>query len=101
MATNFLKFCMAGSARLALALAAGARSSCICCATGRIYTGSGLILVGQWTFGALLFLLFHYPPQSALGRFLLFAVYIAPQLWCQSDTLLLDSLSLGEHVANW
>ena len=43
MATNFLKFCMAGSARLALALA-GAGSSCIGCVTGKIYTGSGLLL---------------------------------------------------------
>ena len=61
----------------------------------------GCLLLGQWTFEALLFLPFHYPPQSALGRFTLFAVYIAPPLWCQSDTLLLDSLSLGEHVADW
>ena len=44
MATNFYKFCMAGSARLALALEAEAGSSCIGCATGRVYTSSGLFL---------------------------------------------------------
>ena len=44
MATNFLKFCIIGSDGLALALAAGAGSSCISCAAGRIYTGSGLFL---------------------------------------------------------
>ena len=55
----------------------------------------------QWTFGALPFIPFHYPLQSALGRFLLFVVYIAPPLWCQSDTLIFDSLPLGEHAADW
>ena len=44
MATNVLKFCIIGSDRLALALAAGAGFSCIGYAAGRIYTGSGLFL---------------------------------------------------------
>ena len=97
MATNFLRFCRAGSVN-GMAFAGGV--SGVGCAVGRIYTGFGqerallavgCLLLGQWTFGALLFLPFHYPPQSALGRFLLFAVYIAPPLWCQSDTLFLDS----------
>ena len=61
----------------------------------------GCLWLRQWTSEALPFLPFHYPLQSALGRFLLFAVYIASPLWCQSDTLLLDSLPLGEHAAEW
>ena len=61
----------------------------------------GCLLLGQWTFRDLLFLPFHYPPQSALGRFLLFVVYITPPLWCQSGTLLLDSLPLCGHAADW
>ena len=67
----------------------------------RVLLEVGCLWLGQWTFGALLFLPFHYPPQSALGRFLFFAVYIAPPLWCQSGTLLLDSLPLSEHAADW
>ena len=67
----------------------------------RVFLALGYLWLGQWTFGALLFLLVHYPPQSALGRFLLFDVYITPPLWCQSGTLLLDSLPLGEHAADW
>ena len=67
----------------------------------RVLLAVGYLLLGQWTFGAFLFLPFHYPPQSALGRFLLFDVYIAPPLWCQLDTLSLGSLPLGEHAANW
>ena len=31
----------------------------------------GISWLGQWTFGAFLFLSFHYPPQPTLGRFLL------------------------------
>ena len=80
MATNFLKFCIIGSDGLALALAAGAGFSSIGCAAGKIYTGSGCLWLRQWTFGALLFLPFHYPPQSVLRRLPLFAVYIAPPL---------------------
>ena len=75
---------------------------------GRVYTWSvnGAATMGcwwlwQWASRALPFLPFHYSPQSALGRFLLFAVYIAPPLWCQSDTLFLDLLPLGEHAADW
>ena len=67
----------------------------------RVLLAAGYLLLGQWTFEAFLFLPFHYPPQSALGRFLLFAVYIAPPLWCQLGTLSLGSLPLGEHAANW
>ena len=67
----------------------------------RVLLAVGCLWLGQWTSGALPFLPFHYPPQSALGRFILFAVYIAPPLWCQSDTLLLDSLPLCEHAADW
>ena len=67
----------------------------------RVLLAVGCWWLGQWTFRALLFLPFHYPPQSGLGRFLLFAVYIAPLLLCQSDTLLLDSLPLGEHATDW
>ena len=44
MATNFLKFCIICSDGLALALAAGAGSSSIGCAAGRIYTGIELFL---------------------------------------------------------
>ena len=61
----------------------------------------GCLWLGKWTSGALPFLHFHYPLQSALGRFLIFVVDIAPPLWCQSDTLLLDSPHLGEHAADW
>ena len=79
------------------------------CAAGVVYTrsgegasGSGLFVAWVvWTFWGFLFLHFHYPPLSSLGRFLLFDVYIAPPLWCQSDTLLLGSLPLGEHAADW
>ena len=53
MATNLLKFCMAGSDGLDLALGAGASS--VNCAVGRVYTGSiddsGLLVawvVGFW-----------------------------------------------------
>ena len=53
MATNLLKFCMAGSDGLDLALGAGA--SGVNCAVGRVYTGSrddiGLLVawvVGFW-----------------------------------------------------
>ena len=67
----------------------------------RVLLEVGCLLPGQWTFMAFLFLPFHYPPQSTLGRFLLFAVYIAPPLWCQSGTLLLGSLPLSEHAADW
>ena len=59
----------------------------------------GCLCLGHLTSEALPFLPFHYPLQSVLGRFLLFSVYIARPLWCQLDTLLLDSLPLGEHVA--
>ena len=67
----------------------------------RVLLEVGYFLIGQWTFGAFLFLPFHYPPQSSLGRFLLFVVYIAPPLWCQSGTLLLSSVPLSEHAADW
>ena len=67
MATNFLMFFSIGSDGVALMVGA---------------SGSGLFMAGQWTSGALPFLPFHYPLQSALGRFLLFAVYIVPPLWC-------------------
>ena len=36
-----------------------------------------------------------------MGRLLHFSVYNAPSLWCQSGTLPLDSLPLGEHSADW
>ena len=36
-----------------------------------------------------------------MGRLVHLAVYIAPPLWCQSGTLLLDFLPLDEHVADW
>ena len=36
-----------------------------------------------------------------MGRLLHFVVYNAPPLWCQSGTLSLDSLSLGEHYVDW
>ena len=67
----------------------------------RVLLVVGCLLLGQWTFGAFLFLPFHYPPQSTLGRFLVFAIYIASPLWCQSGTLLLGSLPLGEHAVDW
>ena len=35
------------------------------------------------------------------GWVVLFAVHIAPPLWCQSCTLLLDFPPLDEHVADW
>ena len=65
----------------------------------RVLLAVGCWWLGQWTFEALLFLPFHYLLQSELGRFLVFAIYIAPPLWCQLDTLLQDSLPLGEHAA--
>ena len=91
MATNVLKFCRVGIAN-GVAFLVGA--SGVGCAAGRIYTrlgedasSSGLFVAWAVDFGALLFLPFHYPPQSALGRFLHLAFYIAPPLWCQSDTV--------------
>ena len=67
----------------------------------RVLLAVGYLLLGQWTFGVFLFLPFHYPPQSALGRFILSDVYIAPLLWCQAGTLLMGSLPLGEHATDW
>ena len=93
--------------------------------TGRVYTrlgegasGSGLFMALAVDFWAFLFLPFHYPPLSALGRFLLSspmdkqqhkymriqitpAVDTAPPPWCHSSTLLLDFLPLNEHVTDW
>ena len=50
MTTNFLKFCRAGSARLALALAAGVLDVDCAVDEGRIYTGSGEDAAGSGLF---------------------------------------------------
>ena len=62
MATNFLKFCSIGSDGVAF-LVGASRVLGWDCAGGRIYTGSGLFWVGQWTFGALPLFLVHCPPH--------------------------------------
>ena len=48
--TNFLKFCRASSARLALALAAGVLDVDCVAGEGRIYTGSGEDAAGSGLF---------------------------------------------------
>ena len=77
------------------------------CAAGRVYTrsGEGASSSGQfvawavdfWSSSISSFLL---PSSVSIGEASSFCVYIAPPLWCQSGTLLLDSLPLGEH-ADW
>ena len=89
----------------------------------RVLLAVGCLWLGQWTFGAFLFFPFHYPPQSALGRFLLSspmdrqqhqclrvqnfllgllvaAIDTAPPPWFHFDTLPLDFLPLDEQ-ADW
>ena len=58
--------------------------------------GSGITIqiYGDWLKDSLLGP-FHCPPQSAMGRLLHLAVYIAPPLLVQSDTLSLDSPPLN------
>ena len=62
MATNFLKFCSMGSTN-GVAFGDGVLGVDCVAREGRMCTDSGLFLLGQWTFGALLFLPFHCPPQ--------------------------------------
>ena len=88
----------------------------------RVLLAVGCSWLGQWTFGAFLFLPFHYPPQSTLGRFLLSSpmdrqqhqclriqnflpgllvatVDMAPPPWCRLGTLPLYSLPLDDQAA--
>ena len=109
MATNFLKFCSIGSGDgMAFASAVGASSSGKGCAAGRVYTrsgkgdsGSGLFFAWAVDFWGSSISSFPLPSSVSIGGFLLFVVHIAPLQWCQSGTLLLGSLPLGEHAADW
>ena len=116
MATNLLKFCRAGTA-IGMAFLVGA--SGVGCATGRIYTWSGS-REGRcnYALGVLPLLPLYFLPYSTRGGFLLSSpmdkqhykymriqitpvVDTVPSLWCQSGTLFLGLLPLGEHVADW
>ena len=73
----------------------------------------GISWLGQWTFGAFLFLPFHYPPQSTkqcgfpmdkqwhqyLRVPIIGAADTTPPPWCHLGTLPLDSLPLDDQDA--
>ena len=75
MATNFLRFCRAGSDGVAFMVGA---------------SGSGLFVAGAVDFWGSFISSFPLSSSVNIGEVYSFAVYIAPPLWCQSDTLLLD-----------
>ena len=86
VATNFLKFYMASSDEVAFMVGA---------------SGSGLFVAWEVDFWGSSISSSPLPSSVSIGEVISFCCYIAPPLWCQSDTLLLDSLPVGEHVAAW
>ena len=86
VATNFLKFYMACSDGVAFMV--GASSNGLFVAWAVDLWGSSISS-------------FPLPSSVSIGEVSSFCCYIAPPLWCQSDTLLLHLLPLGEHAADW
>ena len=110
MATSFLRFCRAGNINgMAFVSAAGTGFLGKGCAVGRVYTrsgegvfASGLFVAWAMDFWGSSISSFPLPSSVSIGEVSsFFFIYIAPPLWCQSGTLLLGSLPLGEHAADW
>ena len=72
MATNLLKFFSIGSDGGGLLVGVsriGCAAAWYILGQERVLLAVGCLWLGQWTFGAFLFLPLHYPPQSAWGGF--------------------------------